>query len=183
MKRKSTRHLVYTAVLTAFGILIPVIMPLKLVIGPASFTLASHVPIFIAMLISPQVAFLVAIGTTFGFLIAGFPIVIVFRALSHLLFVLVGAIWVKYQPKLIATQKGRFLLAISINILHGLAEFAVVYLITVSSMVNLSYIAYLFLLIGIGSILHGLLDFYLAYFLVTLLQNRMGITLLSTKNN
>ena len=40
----------------------------KIVIGPASFTLASHVPLFVAMFFSPGMAIAVALGTTFGFL-------------------------------------------------------------------------------------------------------------------
>ena len=44
------------------------VMP-RITIGPASFTLASHVPVFIAMFISPVVAIAVSLGTGFGFLI------------------------------------------------------------------------------------------------------------------
>ncbi len=42
------------------------VMP-KIMIPPASFTLASHVPLFIAMFFTPGVAVAVALGTTFGF--------------------------------------------------------------------------------------------------------------------
>ena len=58
----------------------------KIVLEPASFTLASHVPVFIAMFISPLVAFAVALGTTIGFLMSGLPVIIVMRALSHVVF-------------------------------------------------------------------------------------------------
>lgn len=92
MKKNHTKQLAFTAILVAFGILIPMIMPVKIIIGPASFTLASHVPLFLAIFISPTVAALVALGTSLGFLLAGFPIVIVLRALSHLIFALVAAI-------------------------------------------------------------------------------------------
>lgn len=72
MKRKqSVQMLCISALLIAVGIVIPMVMP-KIVIPPASFTLASHVPIFIAMMISPPVAMAVAIGTTLGFFLAGF---------------------------------------------------------------------------------------------------------------
>ena len=66
MKNNQTRSLAFTAILIAFGILIPLIMPIKIVIGPASFTLGSHVPIFIALFISLPVGILVALGTTLG---------------------------------------------------------------------------------------------------------------------
>lgn len=48
MKNNSVKHLTISALLIGLGILIPMVMP-KIVIGPASFTLASHVPVFIAM--------------------------------------------------------------------------------------------------------------------------------------
>ena len=44
------------ALLCAIAILIPMISPVKIQLGPMSFTLGSHVAIFIAMFISPAVA-------------------------------------------------------------------------------------------------------------------------------
>ncbi|MGL5641117.1 MAG: hypothetical protein ACRDDM_02550, partial [Paraclostridium sp.] len=88
MNRKSnTKSIVISALLCTLGIIIPMFSPIKLILEPASFTLASHVPIFIAMFISPSTAIFVTLGSTIGFLLGGFPIVIVFRALSHLIFV------------------------------------------------------------------------------------------------
>ena len=63
--RKHLSILTTAALLTALAILIPQVMP-KIVIPPASFTLASHVPIMIGMLISPAVAVIVALGSTIG---------------------------------------------------------------------------------------------------------------------
>lgn len=108
MRRNQTKSLAFTAILLAFGILIPMVMPVKVVIGPASFTLASHVPVFMAMFISPQVAVLVALGTSLGFLFAGFPIVIVLRAVSHLLFAIVGAVLVQKRPSLLEKPLSTF---------------------------------------------------------------------------
>lgn len=68
MTKKPTQLIAYTSILVAFAILIPIIMPLKLIIGPASFTLASHVPLFLAIFMSIPVAILVALGTTLGFI-------------------------------------------------------------------------------------------------------------------
>ena len=39
---KRTQNLTITGLLTAIGIFIPLIMPFKVVIGPASFTLGSQ---------------------------------------------------------------------------------------------------------------------------------------------
>ena len=56
-------RLAASALLVAIGILIPVISPVKIPIGPAgSMTLASHVAIFLAMYLSPLTAGAVAIG-------------------------------------------------------------------------------------------------------------------------
>ena len=74
MKKHSVRHLTIAALLIGMGIVIPMVMP-KIVIGPASFTLASHVPLFVAMFFSPGMAIAVALGTTFGFFITLPPII------------------------------------------------------------------------------------------------------------
>src|SRR5574337_1100634 len=89
--RKRLSMLTTAALLTALAILIPQVMP-KIVIPPASFTLASHVPIMIGMLISPVVAVIVAVGSTIGFLISGLPIEITFRAATHVIFALIGSL-------------------------------------------------------------------------------------------
>ena len=75
MNSSMYRNLTITALLMALAIMIPIIMPLKVVIPPASYTLASHVPIFLAMFLSRKMTACVVIGSTLGFFVAGFPIV------------------------------------------------------------------------------------------------------------
>lgn len=169
--RTSVKHLSISAILTAFAILIPLIMPVKVVIGPASYTLASHVPIFIAMFISPLVAILVALGSTLGFFLAGFPIVIVFRALTHLVFITIGAFLLQGFPQL-REPKRLWLLAIGLNLLHGLGEYLVVLALTSAGQLTSSYLLTMFGLIGIGSFLHGLVDFGLASYFWKILNSR-----------
>ena len=53
--RSNSKKITVAALLTAFGILIPIMMPFKLIIGPASYTLGSHIPINIAMFSSTGV--------------------------------------------------------------------------------------------------------------------------------
>ena len=72
----------FAALLTAIAILIPSIMPIKLIIPPALY-LGSHVPIFLAMFISPWVAAFVILASSLGFLMAGYPIVIVLGILAY----------------------------------------------------------------------------------------------------
>ena len=69
---KKIYTLTLSAILIAVGTVIPLFMP-KVIVGPMSFTLASHVAVMLALFISPSVAAAVALGTTLGFLIAGFP--------------------------------------------------------------------------------------------------------------
>lgn len=175
MKRNQTKSLAFTAILIAFGILIPMVMPVKVVIGPASFTLASHVPVFMAMFISPQVAVLVALGTSLGFLLAGFPIVIVLRAVSHLLFAVVGAVLVQKRPSLLEKPLSTFFLALFLNFLHGLAEFIVVLVLTAGAHTGAAYVWSLVGLIGFGSLVHGCIDFYIAYYLWKFLRDKVGV--------
>ena len=62
--KKRIQEMTFAALLTAIAILIPSIMPIKLIIPPASYTLGSHVPIFLAMFISPWVTAFVILGIT-----------------------------------------------------------------------------------------------------------------------
>ncbi|MGT2771626.1 hypothetical protein [Streptococcus marimammalium] len=151
-----------SALLTAFAIAIPIIMPAKIIIGPASFTLASHVPIFIAMFISPSIAIFVSLGSTLGFFMAGFPIVIVFRALSHVIFASIGAVLIKKRIVTFAKPTTTLLFALIINLIHGLAEFLVVIVMTTGSQVETHYWFTMLWLVGFGTLVHGTIDFYLA---------------------
>lgn len=94
MKQKIKTHdLVISALLIAIGILIPSIFtgpPFRIIAGPYTATLMAHVPVIIAMFISPQVAVFTAIGTTIGFFFTAAPVVAV-RAASHIVFALIGA--------------------------------------------------------------------------------------------
>ena len=65
--KKRIQEMTFAALLTAIAILIPSIMPIKLIIPPASYTLGSHVPIFLAMFISPWVAAFVILASSLGY--------------------------------------------------------------------------------------------------------------------
>ena len=72
------------SLLLALSLLIPLAFGglLGIHIGPASATLASHVPTFLAMLYGPGVAFVVGLGSAMGFFIKLGP-VIGWRAAMH----------------------------------------------------------------------------------------------------
>ena len=96
MRNNNIKQMTYAALLTAFAIIIPIQFGfLKVIVGPFTATLASHVPMFIAMLISPFVAVVVGIGSTLGFFVAGTPLFVVARASIHILVGLAGAVMIK----------------------------------------------------------------------------------------
>ena len=114
------------ALLCAIAILIPMISPVKIQLGPMSFTLGSHVAIFIAMFISPAVALTVELGATLGFLLAGFPPVVVLRALSQVVFVAIGAFLLAKKPAVMKNGLSIFLFGLVMGVIHGVLEAVVV---------------------------------------------------------
>lgn len=162
--KTKTSMITQAALLTAIGILIPMMMPIRIVIGPASFTLASHVPTMLAMFISPAVAAVVSAGTSLGFFLAGFPIVIVLRAASHIVFTVLGAAYLKQRSKPLNSLVNLSAFNIILNLIHALAEVIVVTLITGLSF-DVNYLYSIILLVGVGTLLHGIIDFVLAFLL------------------
>lgn len=161
-QKNNIQNLTYAAILAAFGVLIPMVMPAKIIIGPASYTLASHVPVFLAMFISPSVAIFVALGSSLGFFLAGFPIVIVARALSHLVFASVGSFFLKNRPQFLSSLHHKLVFSLGINIIHALAEVAIVYILTSTNSTTESYWYTLLVLVGLGTLIHGTVDFFIA---------------------
>ena len=146
---KNVRFMTLTALLTAIAIFIPIAMPLKLVIPPASYTLGSHVAIFLAMFINPWMAIFVVLGSSYGFFISGaYPLVIVFRALSHIF---------------------NFVL----ELIHAVGEvLACVLFYSVSGTDLQSMFYVLFVLVGFGTVIHSMVDYELALVVYKVLQKR-----------
>ncbi|HFP6580894.1 TPA: hypothetical protein ACHJYD_001671 [Enterococcus faecalis] len=186
MKTNSVKRLTISALLTAMGIIIPMVMP-RITIGPASFTLASHVPVFIAMFISPVVAIAVSLGTGFGFFLSATPI-IALRALSHLIFAVIGAVILQKHPEILINKEGKFTLLngklqlfnVGIGVIHSAAELVVVSVFyTMGNLPGTYYTAgfmySIFLLMGVGGLIHSLVDFSIAYFLASTLSKHVDI--------
>ncbi|EGO5250377.1 hypothetical protein HP927_002415 [Enterococcus faecalis] len=186
MKTNSVKRLTISALLIAMGIIIPMVMP-RITIGPASFTLASHVPVFIAMFISPVVAIAVSLGTGFGFFLSATPI-IALRALSHLIFAVIGAVILQKHPEILINKEGKFTLLngklqlfnVVIGVIHSAAELVVVSVFyTMGNLPGTYYTAgfmySIFLLMGVGGLIHSLVDFSIAYFLASTLSKHVDI--------
>ena len=171
MKPKTKNQFItLTALFTALAIVIPMIMPVKIIIPPASYSLASHVPIFLAMFISPLMTLVVILGSTFGFLAAGYPIVIVLRALSHLFFGLLGALYLRKYPKTLDKPIQTWILNIILAFVHAIAEVlaCLIFYASTSFPENMFYL--LFILVGVGTIIHSIVDFIIAQFIYKTLQ-------------
>ena len=186
MKTNSVKRLTISALLIAMGIIIPMVMP-RITIGPASFTLASHVPVFIAMFISPVVAIAVSLGTGFGFFLSATPI-IALRALSHLIFAVIGAVILQKHPEILINKEGKFTLLngklqlfnVGIGVIHSAAELVVVSVFyTMGNLPGTYYTAgfmySIFLLMGVGGLIHSLVDFSIAYFLASTLSKHVDL--------
>lgn len=178
--KANTRRLTITALLVAIAIVIPIIMPVKIIIGPASYTLASHVPILLAMFFSPSIAVIVALGATIGFFIAGFPIVIVFRALSHVLFALVGAkILENHQEQILGSFGKSQLFSFLIGLIHALGE-TVIVSIFFTGLIGVqdpgsNFFYSVFLLVGVGTLIHSMVDFLIAQYIWTAQAKRLNV--------
>lgn len=167
MNSQKLKSMVIAAMLSAISIIIPMFSPFRIVLEPASFTLASHVAIFVAMFISPAIALAVAALAALGFLLGGFPIVIVIRAASHLVFVTIGAYVLKRSPQLLDNKLRMVAFAFVISVIHGLTEVLVVMPFYFGSSMPEGYYARSFLitvigLVGVGTVIHSLIDFAIA---------------------
>ncbi len=164
------KQLTITGLLIAFAILIPIIMPLKVIIPPASYTLASHVPIFLAMFLSRKMTAAVVAGSTLGFLVAGFPLVIVMRAASHIFFALAGSYYLKYHANTLSDSKKFFVFNLICGVIHAVGEvLACLLFYTTTSFPNINIIYFVFVLVGGGTIIHSIVDGYISIYIYKLI--------------
>ncbi len=166
-KHNSVMSITLAGLLCAIGIIIPMFAP-KIVIEPASFTLASHVPVFIAMFISPTISIAVALLTSLGFLISGTPIIIVLRALTHIIFATLGALILKKNNNVLLTTKSAAIYSFFISLVHAIAEVVVVTLFywggNIAAYEEKGYFFTVIVLVGIGTLIHSMIDFSIAVF-------------------
>lgn len=160
---KNIKKLTYSGLLTALAIVIPLAFGfLKVQIGPFSATLASHVPLFIAMFLGPFAAVLVGVGSALGFLISA-PAVIAARAFMHTFVGLAGALLLKkgvpFSKVIIITAP-----------IHGILEAIAV--------IPFGFTMYkVLVVVGVGSFLHHLVDGVIAFSLVKALSKNLKLDL------
>jgi len=171
--------LAMAGLLIAIGIIIPMYSPARVILEPASFTLASHTAIFIAIFISPKVAIAVAAGTTIGFFLGGFPLIIVFRAATHIIFAFVGASYLCRVHNSLSAVKLR-IFSFWIGIIHAIGEVVVVSIFFFDGNINPAHLEQGFftsviLLIGVGSVIHSMIDFEIAHMILIPLKKQRNI--------
>lgn len=165
-KKINTKAIVMSAILCSIAIIIPMFSPIKIILEPASFTLASHVPIFLAMFISPSTAIFVTLGAAIGFLFGGFPLPVVLRALSHLLFVIVGSLYIKKNNTVISDNKKSIIYSFIISLLHAIGEVLIIIPFYFGLSLSQGYYDEGFIgLVGVGTVIHSMVDFYLARYI------------------
>lgn len=152
----NTKKLTITALLVALAIIIPSAVFLKVIIPPFTATLGSHVPMFISMLLGPEVAILVGLGSSLGFFISLGPVVAA-RAFMHVFVGVLGA-------KLIQRGMGFGKVSIVTAPIHGLLEALIVIPFVGFDVYNLLVIT------GIGTILHHGVDALISSGIIKVLQ-------------
>ena len=146
------KKMVLAGLLVSLAIIIPIQFGfLKIVLGPFSATLCSHLPMFLSMLISPVVAIVVGIGSGLGFFITGLPPYIAARALMHAPVGFIGA-------KIVQKEKN-FKKAMLITApLHGILEALIV--------IPFGFNLYeMLVLVALGTIIHHTMDAVISFVL------------------
>lgn len=154
--KSNVRKITYTALFTALAIVIPISFGfLRITAGPFTATLAAHVPLFLAMFLGPAAAVFVGVGSALGFLITT-PLFVAARALMH---AIVGFIGASLLKKGVSFKKVILITAP----IHGILEAIAV--------IPFGFTVYKILIaVGIGSILHHLVDGIIAVVLVKALS-------------
>lgn len=164
-RNQKVMNLTMTALLVAIGILIPAISPVKIPLGPAgSFTLASHVAIFLAMFLSPAPAAAVALATTIGFWLSGFPFPVVLRALTHVVWAALGAWWLKKHPDILYRPVPSAIFCVVVAIVHAALETVAIMVLFFQGTVMDQGGLWLtvFLPVGVVTLVHSSVDYIIA---------------------
>lgn len=151
---------IYIAMLAGLTVLFAILMP-RVYIGPFSATLGLHVPLFLSFLFGPLSALLVGLISTFGFILAGLPLVIAARAAMHGLVGLLGG-WL-----IVRLQWGFIPALIAVAPLHAITEALIVLPFGFSLEQGLW-------LVGVGTLAHHALDGTIAV-IVQRILSRAGI--------
>ncbi len=174
--RSNIKSITIAGLLTALAIVIPLFMPKLPVPQPFSVTPASHLPVILAMFVSPFTVVCTVIGSSIAFFITLGPIVAL-RAFSHLLFALVGCYLLKRKYNL-------FLVILATALLHAFGEIIVVLAFSMFGMAEATAY-FLWGVTGGITLLHHCFDFFLTMIVYKALQsvhNTVALTPVNIKS-
>ena len=104
----------------------------------------------------------VVIGSTLGFFVAGFPLVIVMRAASHIFFALLGAWYLKNHMEVLSNAFSFVTFNFVCAIIHAIGEVVACLLFyTTTTLPNIDLMYVVFVLVGGGTIVHSMVDGYI----------------------
>lgn len=172
-KRFDIKSITIAGLLTALAIVIPLFMPKLPVPQPFSVTPASHLPVILAMFVSPFTVVCAVIGSTIAFFVTLGPIVAL-RAFSHLLFALIGSLLLQKKYNL-------FLVIFVTALLHALGEVIVVFVFSLFGMADATTY-FLWGVTGGITLLHHCFDFALTMIVYRALRSVRGSVTLTPVN-
>jgi niacin transporter len=154
-----TRELALGALLAALSLVVPIAFGfLRVTIPPWTGTITAHVPMMLAMFVSPVVALAAGLGSGVGFLLATGSAMVATRAFSHAIWGVLGALLYRRGLK-------PWLVLLTILPIHALLEAAIVLPFGFTLQRAL-------VVVGVGTSLHHVVDSA-----ITLLT--LGLVLLS----
>ena len=104
---------------------------------------------------------------------AGYPIVIVLRAFSHIFFGTLGAFYLQKHPQTLDNPKSSLIFNFILGLVHAIAEVFACIIFYASTGTDLKSMFYvLFVLVGFGTIVHSMIDYYLALAVYKALKKR-----------
>lgn len=161
--RKKTFDMVIAALLIAISIMIPMYFGfLSIRIEPFTATITAHVPMFIAMMISPATAAVVGLGSAMGFFLAGYGPVVTARATSHIVWGFTGGYLLK--------KKMAYVPAVLISgVVHALYEGLIIIPFLPQGKATTSLIA----ITTIGTFIHHCVDASIAYLVAMPLEKAL----------
>lgn len=160
MKNK-TKRMTVAVMLAAIGIIIPLIMP-RIVIGHASYTLGSHIPLFIAIFIGPDVATFVGIAIGTGFFLSTTPIIAA-RAFSHVIWAVPAAFFFRRHHDTLIKPKNSLIFNFIIGVIHAIIECLVVVMFFMVSPDEMPLLLMgIIIPIGLGGLAHSMIDYFFA---------------------
>jgi len=127
------------------------------------------------MFISPGVTLGVSIGTVVGFILGGFPTVIVFRAASHIIWALPGALYLSRIDKFNIPWYKLRVFSFTVALVHGVCELGAVMIFYYSTEFPLNF-SFIWVLgfICLGTMIHSMVDLEIANVVRLVLQKQKG---------